>query len=278
MDYYVGTPTNITLLDPTVPGNLPSGVWVNSASHLIVVGANNVTLDGYDFSLHGGYAVYDNGFSGLTVSNSYFYNPAAGVAVLTQGDPSNTTIVHNTIDGGGAAATNTSFGETLALGGNNTVVEYNWIRNTVQHFVSVNGGGSLTYEYNLLEDGGWAQGAHVNLLQMGGGNFTSIVADYNTWVQHVTPAQGEGFQLYLNNAGSIASGDISENTMITVPNGTGTVEISAMINAGSNSSGPVTGTVNNNYMDLSDAYGPFGGSKIGITYSHNINLQTGALL
>ena len=57
VDYAVGVPTNMTLKDPTVAANLPAGVSIDAANHVVDITANNVTLNGFDFSLHGGWGV-----------------------------------------------------------------------------------------------------------------------------------------------------------------------------------------------------------------------------
>ena len=73
VDYAVGVPTNMTLKDPTVAANLPAGVSINSTNHVIDITANNVTLNGYDFSLHGGWGInIDPGVTGTTIENCNF--------------------------------------------------------------------------------------------------------------------------------------------------------------------------------------------------------------
>src|SRR5262249_54887544 len=126
-------------------------------------------------------------------------------------------------------------------------------------------------------DGGWGDGQHLNYLQISSGNFTSIQIDFNTMVQHVTLAGGEGFQLYTNSAGSITNGEIGNNTLITVPSG-GSLAESYIIHAGSNSQypSPATGVIHDNYIDASGAYGAFYGGLAGFAYTNNINLVTGA--
>ena len=57
VDYAVGVPTNMTLKDPTVAANLPAGVSIDTTNHVIDITKNNVTLNGFDFSLHGGWGI-----------------------------------------------------------------------------------------------------------------------------------------------------------------------------------------------------------------------------
>ena len=50
-----------------------SGVSVNTAAHIVTVSGSNVTLDGYDFSLNGGWQVnIVNHANNVTIQNNYF--------------------------------------------------------------------------------------------------------------------------------------------------------------------------------------------------------------
>lgn len=72
VDYPVGYPAGTTLKDPAT-ATLPSGVSRDSTNHVFNVSGNNVTLDGWDFSLENGWLIVPgNGVSGLTISNSNF--------------------------------------------------------------------------------------------------------------------------------------------------------------------------------------------------------------
>jgi hypothetical protein len=273
VDYYVGVRPNETpLKDPTVQADLPAGATVDAAHSLIRITGNNVTLDGFDFSLHGGYSVYVDNASGTRITNSYFLG---GVPVTDHGKSSNTHVSCDTIDGGGTNG-NLSYGELLTLGPG-AIVEYNWIKNAPQHFLSVSGGGSVFYRYNLLQDGGWGAGQHLNYLQIVNGRFINVQVNFNTMVQHATPAKGEGFQVYINSAGSIINGEIGYNTLITAAD-PGTVAESYIIHAGSNSQypSPASGMVHDNYIDASGSYAAFYPNLSGFTYIGNLNLVTGA--
>jgi hypothetical protein len=64
--------------------------------------------------------------------------------------------------------------------------------------------------------------------------------------------------------------------MITVPSN-GSIAESYIIHAGTTTSpSPDTGTIANNYIDASGAYGAFYPGLNGFTYSNNINLVNGA--
>src|SRR3984957_14763461 len=106
VDFSVGKdrsiyPTNANLKNPA-SATPPSGVTRNSGAHTFTVTANNVLLDGWDFSLEGGWQVIVNA-DGCTLQNNNF---VVGTNLLTPitdlGNPvSNTTIQKNIIDGAG---------------------------------------------------------------------------------------------------------------------------------------------------------------------------------
>ena len=73
VDYAVGLPSGTTLKDPTIAANLPAGVTYIAADHMIEVSANNVDLNGFDFSLHGGINVYIAGSQNTTITNCNFH-------------------------------------------------------------------------------------------------------------------------------------------------------------------------------------------------------------
>ena len=84
VDYAVGVPTNITLKDPTVAANLPSGISIDATNHVVHITGNNVTLNGFDFSLHGGWSIdVASGVTGTTIENCNFSMGASEtVAIL----------------------------------------------------------------------------------------------------------------------------------------------------------------------------------------------------
>src|SRR4051812_12397732 len=55
VDYYVGAPSGTALKNPATIST--SGVSVNAGAHIITVSGSNVMLDGYDFSLNGGWQI-----------------------------------------------------------------------------------------------------------------------------------------------------------------------------------------------------------------------------
>jgi Right handed beta helix region len=283
VDYHVGVPTGLTLKTPTA-GDLPAGATLRGQT--IIVSTDNVTITGFDFSGNGGYGIYiEPGVSNTRIVNNYIAASVstAPIAVNVASGASRTYIADNTIDGGGASG-NTSFGETIFNQGTGLTVRHNFIRNVPQHFVSM-GVGSLVYEFNLLENGAMAAGAHLNYLQYGGGASANEAVEFNTFVQNKTAGgAGEGVQMYNNSAGSITGGDIGFNTMVSTTlavraNARGPA-VSFWIHVGTSrqDQSPATGTVHDNYIDTSSAYGAFYPGLTGFTYSRNTNLVTGAPL
>src|SRR6185369_3771094 len=68
IDYAVG-PRQVPTKDPATISM--SGVSVNTSTRTVSITGSNVTLDGYDFSLHGGYQVWVGG-ANVTITNSTF--------------------------------------------------------------------------------------------------------------------------------------------------------------------------------------------------------------
>jgi len=285
VDYHVGLPQGMALNDPTVAANLPAGVTLSPGSHLLIVHANNVTISGFDFSGNGGYGIYINpGVSGTTITNNLFVDstPTSPIPVNIGAGASNTTITYNTMDGGGLSG-NQTFDEMIYNLGSNLTVQYNYIKDAPGRFVTTSNG-SLVDQYNLFQDGGFLPGVHLNFLQFVNGNISSAQVDYNTLVQDKTLANGEGIQMYMNGSGSISNGDIGNNTMVST--GTpveagvgGGPAISYWLHAGSNGqySSPASGSIHNNYIDASSAYGAVYPGLSGFpSAGNNVNLVTGA--
>ena len=261
VDYHVGVPTGMTLKTPTA-ANMPAGASLSGQT--IRVTGNNVTISGFDFSGNGGYAIYINpGASGTSITDNYFaYSSPTAPAppIFISSGASNTYIAYNTINGGGANGP-TSYVQLISNSGSGLTVEYNYMYDAPGRFVST-GGGPLVYEFNLLENGGWTAGVHLNFLQNSTGAMVNPIVDFNTLVQARTLSPGEGFQMetaLTNN--SITGADLSYNTMISqataLQPGAANPAISYFIHAGSNSNfpGPATGTASNNYIDTTSAYG-----------------------
>jgi hypothetical protein len=272
VDYHVGVPEGMTLQAPTA-ANLPAGASIRG--RVVTVSQNDVTLNGFDFSGGGGYGIYiDSGVSGTRITNNLFVDSLATAppAVVVGPGASNTYIAYNTINGGGAGG-NASYGETIYNQGTGLTIEYNFIEDVPQHFVTTSGG-SLLYAFNLMRNGAMAPGAHLNFLQFTGShdNPGPLVA-FNTLVQAETlGGAGEGFQTYNNGSGAITNALVSHNTMMSLarklqPGAPGPA-VSYWVHPNSSTS------ISDNYFGLSSAYGAVY-PGISARRSNNLNLATG---
>lgn len=106
VDYYIGIdrllyPSNSNLKDPTVSANLPAGASYSSGI-VHIDGTNNITLDGFDFTLHSTslYIGQTTATSGTTVSNCNFGGSVSQTnsPIFLYSHSSNTTIVKCYLD------------------------------------------------------------------------------------------------------------------------------------------------------------------------------------
>src|SRR6185437_14414662 len=131
----------------------PAGVSIDSTNHLIRITANNVTLNGFDFSLHGGWGVYiGSGITGTVIENCNFTvgsNLQSPISALAgSGD---LTVENCTMNGGAA---NTPLGDIISYNGSgNFVADYNEFYNVWQHGIDFGSGPvTPTVNYNLFYD------------------------------------------------------------------------------------------------------------------------------
>src|SRR6266404_4209622 len=277
VDYAVG-PNSTPLKDPATISM--AGVSVDTSSRTVTISGNNVTLDGYDFSLHGGYQLVVDGAND-TISNSYFMagsNPG-GIQICGSASSSNLTIEYCTMDG-----TNTGALPSLVQfrGSGAITLEYNSFKNFSNHVLELaqaNGSPSysVVYKYNLIEQGATSAGEHLNFLQFGGGTATSVDVEFNTTYQTPQVSGGEGFQFYNNTDGGVIQNSVmAYNTMIATGGPTGSA-MSYMLHGGSGF-GANTGSVHDKYFDLSAAWGAFYGDEGSWSFSNNIDMRTGMII
>ncbi|QQO12640.1 hypothetical protein JJB99_24690 [Bradyrhizobium diazoefficiens] len=280
VDYAVGA-ASTSLKDPASISM--AGVSIDTSSRTVAISGNNLTLDGYDFSLHGGYQVTVAG-ANATISNSNFAIGANQGSYLIYGSSaaSNLTIAYNTFDGS-AIGNATSF---IGFAGSGQVtMEYNWFRKFPQHvveFTQANGSPSFSvvYKYNLVEQGAIQDGAHLNFLQFGGGTASSVDVEFNTTYQTPQASGGEGFQFYSNTQGGvIQNATMAYNTMIAAGGSAGSA-MSYMVHADSynDDSSAHSGSVHDNFFDLQAAWGAFYSAPSGWSFSNNMDMRTGQVV
>jgi len=279
VDYPVGIQSGTVLKDPATLSM--SGVSVNSSTHIITVSASNITLNGYDFSLEGGWEVIVNG-SNDTISNNNWKVGTNNLDPLYIGQSgSNTTVKYNVIDGAGLL--NTSVGQGLiGTNGPNTVIQYNWIKNAYSENIVVGDdtttGFNFTVQYNLIENAGlgFNNGAHGDWVQnvnASGDIWNSMVFSYNTWTETVPIAQGRTQGITFPSTGQVQSETVSNNTFV-VPS-TSYVNYETLIDT-SYLNG--TATVQNNYADISGTTNASNGGGSFTFISNNISGTSGPYL
>jgi hypothetical protein len=278
VDYAVG-PRSTPTKDPTTISM--SGVSVDTSTRTVFVTGNRVTLDGYDFSLHGGYQVAVSG-ANVTISDSNFVlgTNTGGYLIWGGSTATNLTIKYCTMD----ASTIGNETSLVGWGGTGTItLQYNWFKNFPQHVLeNTQTSGttfSVVYRYNLIEQGAIVSGSHLNFLQFGAGTVTSADVSYNTTYQTPQASGGEGFQFYMNFSGSITDASVTNNTMIATGGPAGSA-ISYFLHAGSNSQFPstATGVVSDNYFDITAAWGAFYPGLSGFMYSNNYDMRSGKII
>jgi hypothetical protein len=251
VDYPVGPHQTPTKNPSTI--NI-TGVEINTTSRTVYVKGDNIKLDGYDFSMGGGWSViigiYGTGTKDTISNCNFLLGPTQSSGALIGGNPVDLVVEYCILDqtGPGANIPGGSAWSIVSLGGSGSLTfEYNWFKNFPQHVLELGTNDTMKVidKYNLIENGGLCPGAHLNYLQFGGGNFRPVSCEFNTTYQpHTNPTGGEGFQFYNNGSGSVV-GTCAFNTMIYGPNGEGVVHVPG--------GAPYTGTTNvsvhDNYID-----------------------------
>src|ERR1700730_6133037 len=156
VDYNVGVPDGLALKDPATISM--AGVSVNTSSKIVTITGNNVTLDGYDFSLSGGWGVSVQA-ANTTIANSNFAIGSNNVApIVSTAAASNMTVTHSTIDGNGQSP---GWGGLISYRGNGFTVEYSWLKNAGGDMIQQVDGGAgsmVVVQNNLIQNGGLASG------------------------------------------------------------------------------------------------------------------------
>jgi hypothetical protein len=196
VDYYVGVPQGLTLLDPTT-ASLPSGCTYDGSQYVTCSGAN-ITISGYDFSLHTPTLLVGTVSGTLTVTNNKFAfgaNCTDPVVNVT----GNLTLTHNTIDGTAGYGCDLSQGfgsfvnENIPIGGSFTA-EYNYFEHIPQDGFDMNSPASGTettvIKYNLGHIEG--ETGHPDFIQYcgGGGGTIEPTIEHNTWYGTAATSNG----------------------------------------------------------------------------------------
>ncbi|WP_425908292.1 hypothetical protein [Nitrobacter sp. TKz-YC02] len=264
VDYCIGYSASTVLKNPATISM--AGVSVNTTTKIITVTGNNVTLDGYDFSLNGGWQVSVQA-ANTTITNSNFLIGSNNLApIISTAAASNMTVSYCTIDGAGK---DPGWGGLISYRGNGFTVEQSWLKNAGGDMIQqIDGGANSTVviQQNLIENGGLASGAHGDYTQLAGGPF-NVAINYNTTMQNGGTTQGLMTEY-------VAGGEIGHNTMVGSPSYFVSVD---------NSSIKTSVTVHDNYYDpqgygfVYPNSGPDDGNSKSI-YVHNVNMKIGGVL
>ena len=157
VDYPVGINSGVTLLDPAV--SQPTGCsWVSSRNELSCNAAGSLTINGYDFSTHGGvFLAVGSAVTGLvTITNCNFVlgstNFSAYFLISVTGG--NGLIFENNFVNGNGSTVATTYTTMLYYSGNgNITLMYNYFLNTPSRFIENDptGTNKVTFEYNYCE-------------------------------------------------------------------------------------------------------------------------------
>jgi hypothetical protein len=265
VDHCVGRDTNTVLKDPALI-SVP-GVTVDATNHLVIVNGNDVALDGYDFSLDGGWQVRVQAANAKIVNSNFVVGSNNLLPIVGTAEASNLDVAHCTIDGAGHDPP--PWGTLFAYSGSGFTIEYSWLKNSGGDMIQqIGGAGTIVVEHNLIQDGGMSPGSHGDYTQLEGGPFT-VAINYNTTVQNGGTTQGLMTEY-------VAEGEIGHNTMV------GTVSYFVSVDL---SSIRTTFSVHDNYFDPQGYGFAYPSSKTGTPndrspksiFTNNVNMRTGVV-
>lgn len=266
VDFCVGYAVDTVLKDPATISL--DGASVDTKNHIVNLTGSNVTLDGYDFSLDGGWQVRVKASGSRIVNSKFVVGSNDLLPIVGSPEASHLDISHCTIDG--AEHDPPPWGTMVAYSGVDLTIEYSWLKNSGGDMIQQIGGtGSIVIEHNLIENGGLSPGTHGDYTQLEGGPFT-VAINYNTTLQSRGTTQGLMTEY-------VAEGEIGHNTMI------GTVSYFVSVDL---SSIRTTFTVHDNYFDprgYGFAYpsrntGTPNDSSPKSIFTNNVNMRTGVVL
>ncbi|WP_271621572.1 hypothetical protein [Bradyrhizobium sp. CCBAU 51745] len=266
VDFCVGYAVDTVLKDPATISL--DGASVDTKNHIVTLTGSNVTLDGYDFSLDGGWQVRVKASGSRIVNSQFVVGSNDLLPIVGSPEASDLDISHCTIDG--AEHDPPPWGTMVAYSGVDLTIEYSWLKNSGGDMIQQIGGtGSIVIEHNLIENGGLSPGTHGDYTQLEGGPFT-VAINYNTTLQSRGTTQGLMTEY-------VAEGEIGHNTMI------GTVSYFVSVDL---SSIRTTFTVHDNYFDprgYGFAYpsrntGTPNDSSPKSIFTNNVNMRTGVVL
>lgn len=287
-DYAVGPNNGTSFTD--ISSSQPSGTSYSSGSKQLTITADNVTIDGYDFTVGNGVSLFASGHSGLIVRNSRF----GGTNYMTLSTSpvdvreNSFTFEYNTIDGSSDGTCTPSGGnqqgsllEWTPQGTTSATIRWNRFTAPCADYVEViNGTGgrtiTLNMNFNLLDGDRPAPGAHSDGLQFDPslGTFTPTVK-FNTVYWALYAGAGEGLQFYTTGSGATMASPVMRYNIVAAPS-----PGSFSYNVHGSSATTLTGTsvVADNYFDSLSSFLPIYPSSFTswTTKTGNLDLRTGS--
>ena len=295
VDYSVGVHSGTALKDPTLAANVPAGVSINSVNHLININSSNVTLNGFDFSLHGGWGInIAAGVKGTTIENCNFSMGASEPIAINAQSTSigDLSVLYCTFNGNKQnipsvqpPPAGSGLGAAINYNGTgNFVGEYNNIYNMPGDGIDFSVGTvTPTIKYNVFNGLGYTTGAHPDPIQFNGDVVNNATIAFNTiYSPQDQPSANEGLAIEAQSGSTISSTRIENNVIIaTGPQMTQSLNIGLFQDSGGNSLNGVI--VSNNYLDPTATFTPTGfgdtASEVqgsNLTIANNVNMVTGA--
>jgi hypothetical protein len=176
VDYHVGTPSGTALKDPSSISM--AGVSVDKSAHIVTVSNSNVTLDGYDFGLGGGWQVdIVNNANNITIENSHFQVGANNLMPIQAYYGGTTKVLNNTFDGGASAGSTVN--AMVFAGNGGATIEYNRFTNFPNDGVDITHDGNYVVQFNVFDTMG-AGDFHTDAIQTYFSAVSSLSVQYNT--------------------------------------------------------------------------------------------------
>jgi hypothetical protein len=297
VDYCAGYAEGLALKNPNTIGTTQTEPLYRDGNEIVVNG-NGVTIDGYDFSLDGGWRVRVIRGDAPVIQNSRFaIDPTSPtklepiVFFSKDNDPSywgGGAIIRNNVFIGHGATTGYTCLLCIYRPGD-YVIQHNWIKDGAYDWISAGGNGAaITYDvrYNLLENAGLSGSGSSDWFETysdKGQLYDRIAIDYNTIVQTSLPVEPgttiRGMTLDGNPKPPFATfgeGSFSHNTVVVTVNG---MQFVTRIDLGETKKG---WTIDHNYVDAAKLPSPLfaqsndpGALHGTVTITDNLNLATG---
>src|SRR5581483_1906497 len=226
VNYAVGVATGTTLKDPTIAANLPAGVSIDSTNHVIDITGNNVTLNGFDFSLHGGWGIYvQSGVTGTIIENCNFSMLASQpVAIDAATGSGSLTVLNCTFNGNSEnipsvlpPPSGTGVGAAIIDNGSGTFTgKYNYIYNMPSDGIDFDVGTvTPTIEYNVFQNLGMTPGAHPDPVQFYADNVNNAMIAFNTvYSAQAGESVNEGLTIEAQGGATISNTTIENNVIV----------------------------------------------------------------